>query len=179
MEMEEEGEYTMFPLIQYRDEIIRLEEMYQRLPIVFQCPFCGYVSEKPMDVKVKAEVYYSGWPYEDVIKEEEVDYCMCPRCRSPPKKHYNADELGKIKSKKLVVITREYRAFREKVEEMLRSELEYFDCTDEISYRGWSEEDLCDYPLVLRLVRIVWFRIISQPSNVIHEEDLESKMEGA
>jgi rubredoxin len=155
-----------FPILRLKEDLFRLEELYEKLPVVYQCPFCGFISPKDLNKRIKVEVFYYGWPYEDEIVEEEIDFCECPKCKTKPKKHYKDSEVLRLSARKLKVMTEEYMRLRNELKEKLRDELNHFIVSDEISYRGWSEEDLSDYPEILKLVRIVYFRIIA-PRNII------------
>jgi predicted house-cleaning noncanonical NTP pyrophosphatase (MazG superfamily) len=155
-----------FPILRLKEDLLRLEELYEKLPVVYQCPFCGFISPKDLNKRIRVEVFYYGWPYEDEIVEEEIDFCECPKCKTKPKKHYKDSEVLRLSARKLKVMTQEYKQLRDELREKLRDEMKFFIKTDEITYRGWSEEDLTDYPEILKLVRIAYYRVIA-PRDVI------------
>jgi hypothetical protein len=134
---EEKIEEKLKKVIEFRDEIKMLWNIFRGLPRAYECPFCGYVSVKPMDKKVRMEVYYEGWPYKDCWTTKEVDFCYCPRCGATPDNcrfvfsyidgktksrilHVNADDLEKIKTRQLRIETRQYKELYDRIREELK-----------------------------------------------------------
>jgi hypothetical protein len=175
-------------ILAHKDEIEELIRLYRNLPIVDVCPFCGYISREPMNRKIKAEVYYRGWPYKDEWITETISFCFCPKCGATPEncKYFfgyvkdgekvlqiNSDDLDKVRAKGLKVMTREYKAAVERIKETLADELSRIEeSADEIVYYAPSGEHYCisDMPEDVGRLVMTLYCLIKDPPEMVDEE---------
>jgi len=131
-------------LIENKHLIQRLIEAYKNLPEGYKCPFCGYISRHNPNrpIKVYREIDYDDPLHEDyhdpgtfgyfganyprvyrppVRKEVEIEFCFCPRCKTPPPTELDDRHgAGDFEAWPVKIMTPEFRQLLDEVKAFLQ-----------------------------------------------------------
>ena len=113
-EWEEEVRKKCSSILRYENELKRLYKLYKGLPTAYKCPFCGFISYKPLNKKIEVWVHYSIYFGDDSPWSKKlIDFCDCPRCKTTAEKYIRDGirdvDVDKVKAKKVKVMTKEYK----------------------------------------------------------------------
>jgi len=172
-------------LMQNKHLIQRLIQSYKNLPEGYKCPFCGHISRHDPNrpIKVYREIDSDDPLHEDyhdpstfgdypriyrppVRREIEIQFCFCPKCKTPPPtKLDDRYGAGDFQAWPVRIMTPEFRRLLDEVKAFLQeNDIEircdvptlirwrdkYID--DEIAAELFSEEA---YKLFINLAEIV------------------------